>query len=285
MARTKAEIFSIITQDFISKANVIEDYNLVPGQTFEEQFSIASLEYTIFDTIANSIYTHELVVETNVKNSKLQNVDWYKKTALEFLDGLEIIFSDGYFSFNTENITDLDERKIISRCAVSESNDGALVIKVATDNGGVISPLTNAQLDRFINYMNLVKHGGNRLRFINQNSDKLRLTIDAYVDVSIIELSSGKLLNTTSDVYPVKQGIEKYLKNLEFNGAFVPEFLREQLKLEPGVKIPVLTSIEWKYADFDWTNVGDWKVPQAGYFSIDELDLTINYIEYDLAEN
>ena len=131
--------------------------------------------------------------------------------------------------------------------------------------------------------MDLIKDAGNRLRIINQPADLLRITIDAYVDVSIIDLATGKLLNVTEDVYPVKDAISDYLQNLEFNGAFVREFFKNKLQTAQGIMLPILQNVEWKYAAFDWAVVNEWKVPQAGYFKIEAVDLTINYLPYDLA--
>jgi len=55
MARTSTEIKASITTDFISRPEIIAKYDLIPGQTFEQQFSVASFESILFDTIANDI--------------------------------------------------------------------------------------------------------------------------------------------------------------------------------------------------------------------------------------
>lgn len=280
MARDRKSIKKELTDAFIADATIIEAYGLVDGLTFEEQFSLVSVENVWFDNISFAIYNHELIVSQNALKSRPHNLSWYKDQCLNFHDGFELVWMDGQFQYNS---TVTEESKIIDRVAVLESNDGELVIKVATDNAGTIEPLTAPQLGRFVNYLNLIKDAGNRLRIINQPADLLRITLNVYVDVSIIDLATGKLLNVEGDVYPVKEAIDAYLANLEFNGGFVKEFFKNKIQEAVGVKLPLINSIEWKYAAFDWATFGEWKIPEAGYFKIEPADLTINYLAYELA--
>lgn len=280
MARDRKSIKKEFTDAFIADATIIEAYGLVDGLTFEEQFSLVSVENVWFDNISFGIYNHELIVSQNALKSRPHNLSWYKDQCLNFHDGFELVWIDGQFQYNN---TVTEESKIIDRVAVLESNDGELVIKVATDNDGTIEPLTAPQLVRFENYLNLIKDAGNRLRIINQPADLLKMTLNVYVDVSIIDLATGKLLNVEGDFYPVQEAIDAYLANLEFNGGFVKEFFKNKLQEATGVKLPLIELVEWKYADFDWAVFDQWKIPEAGYFKIEPADLTINYLAYELA--
>ena len=62
----------------------------------------------------------------------------------------------------------------------------------------------------------------------------------------------------------------------------VKEFLKNELSLAEGVKLPLIQGLEWKYATFPFAPIGEWKVPEAGYFKIETGDLTINYLPYVL---
>lgn len=280
MARDRKTIKKELTDAFIADPIVIATYGLIVGLSFEEQFSLTSIENVWFDNISFGIYNHELIVSENALNSRPHNLSWYKEKCMDFHDGFELVWLDGQFKYEA-SVTEVS--KIIDRVAVLESNDGELVIKVATDNAGTIEPLSAPQLTRFTNYLNLIKDAGNRIRIINQPADLLKMTLNVYVDVSIIDLSNGKLLNVTEDVYPVEDAIKNYLENLEFNGGFVKEFFKNELQKATGVKLPLIELVEWKYASFDWAEFGEWKVPEAGYFKIEPADLTINYLPYELA--
>lgn len=285
MARDRKTIKKEMTDAFVANASMISLYGFTPGKTFEEEFSEVSLEAILFNIVSYAIYFHEQIVSKNAENSRPHNIPWYQEQAYAFLDGLALVWMDGQFKYNTTGVLDVAERQIVKRCAILESNDGDLVIKVATESAGVIEPLTLPQMDRFKNYMELVKDAGNRLRFINQTADLLQMTLNVYVDIAVVDLATGKLLNTTEDVYPVKDAIANYLANLEFNGAFVKEYLKNEIQKAAGVKLPLIESLEWKYAAFPFEPIGEWKIAEAGYFAILPENLTINYLKYDLATN
>lgn len=229
------------------------------------------------------IWLHEKIVEANAENSRPHNIPWYKEQCLNFHDGLPLVWKDGQFKYDLTGVSDAEERKIIDRVAVLESNDGELVIKIATDNAGSIEPVTAPQLVRFTAYMQQIKDAGNQLRIINQTPDLLKITLTVYVDPLVIDLVTGKLLTVAEEVYPVKQAVDDYLANLEFNGAFVREFLRDKMQSASGVKLPIINDVQWKYSTFPFASINQWKVPEAGYFKIETGDLVINYEAYDLA--
>lgn len=279
--RSAATIKSLITSKFISDPAIIQMYDLQPGATYQEQFSIASLEDILFSQLSSAISIHEGIVENNAQNSRPHTLRWYYSQFTNFLDGLPLTWKDGQFYYDTTNIVDLEERKIIDRCAVLESKNGELVVKVATDQNG-LQPLSAGQLLRFKEYCGLIKAAGNRLRFINLPADNLKMTLTVYVDPSIIDLDTGKLLSVSEDVYPVKKAIDNYLAGLEFNGAFVKEFFRDELQRAEGVKRPLIDVLQSQYLGFPFQDIEDWRIPNSGYFKAIDNNVTIIYKRNDL---
>jgi hypothetical protein len=232
---------------------------------------------------AYSIQVHERIVERNAENSRPHTIRWYREQCLNFLDGLPLAWKDGFFQYDLTNITDADVRKIIDRCAILESQNGELVIKIATENAGVLQPLTDPQLVRFKAYLQQIKDAGNRLRFINQPADSLKINLTVHVDPLIIDLQTGQLLTPplgAGGLFPIKNAIDKYLANLEFNGGFVREFFRDELQKADGVKLPIINNLESQFAGFPLVPIIEMKVPEAGYFAIDNANLTINYVPF-----
>lgn len=285
MARTTSQIKDSITAEYISKPEIIEKYSLLPGLTFNDQFSLVSFDNIMFSIIAFALSIHEKIVETNAENSRPHNIAWYKEKAMEFMDGLDLVWVNGFFAYDLTNVDDAEQRQIIDRCAVLESDSGELVFKVAKDNAGTIEPLSEAELLRFKSYMGLIKDAGNQLRIINQPADLLRVSLTVYVNVQIIDLVTGRLLNTAEEIYPVQDAIDLYLQNLDFNGRFVKSFFQDAVQSATGVELPLVDSVEWKYADFPFATIGEFKIPEAGYFKILEQNLTINYLPYDVEYN
>lgn len=284
--RSQELIKSEITQQFIADPNIIQLYDLQPGLTYEDQFSVASFEDILFSQLSAALSLHEQIVEENAKNSRPHPVRWYKKQCLNYLDGLSLTWvEDQFFYYDTTNINNVDERRIIKQCSVLESNNGELVIKVAKEVNGQLQPLSTDELNRFKAYVRDIKAAGTRIRFINLPADTLKIALTVYVDINLIDLQTGRLLNTAEEVYPVKDAIQSYLSNLEFNGAFVKEFFRDQIQKAEGVKRPLIDLLQSQYLGFPFQNIEDWEVPNSGYYKADDVNVTIIYLKNDLVGN
>lgn len=229
--------------------------------------------------------SHEKVVTKNAENSRPQNIPNYKQMVFDFIDGVPYIHDGNSFVFDLTGVDNVEDRKIIKRVALGESNLG-IIVKVATEVGGVLQPLTVDQANRAYNYIDKNTQPGVGVRLINEPADKLKLDITVYVDPSIIDihLNPGKQLNISGDVYPVKDAINTYLAALEFNGAFVRNYFSRTIEGAEGIKLVTINSIQWKYASLPFQDLGIYKVPYSGYFKIDNVDLTINYQSYAVLE-
>ncbi|MBA4133340.1 MAG: hypothetical protein C0525_01315 [Flavobacterium sp.] len=285
MARTKAQIREEIKASFINNPALIELYDLTPGQTFDEQFSITSVESIWLEQFVDMIYNHELIVSANAANSRPQNLPNFIATVYNFHDGLPLVWKDGQFTYDLTEVENPEERKIVSRCAVLESEDGELVVKVAKLNVTELEPLADVEAERLLFYLNQMKVPGVRIRLINEEADQLKVTLNVYVDPLQIDLNTGRRLNITEDIFPVKDAIKSYLTNLEFNGAFVTNFFERSIQSESGINLAVIELLQHKFAAFDFTDFTAFKVPQSGYFKISDEDLTINYLPYVLVNS
>lgn len=274
-----------MTSNFINRPEVIEMYDLIPGQTFEQQFSVASIESILFDIVAFFIFFHEQIVAKNAENLRPQNLPNFIAAVLNFHDGLDLKWKDGQFQYDLTGVPDAEERKIIDRCAVLESADGELVVKVATDNAGALEPVTSEQLERLSFYLQQKKVPGVSIRLINKEADLIKTTLRVYVDPLMIDLATGKQLNTSEEIYPVKEAIKEYLANLEFNGAFVTNFFTRAIEDKGGINLVAVDSMQWSFDAYPFMDFTDFKVPESGYFKINEENLTITYLSYVLVNN
>ncbi len=285
MTRTLADIRNIMKTRFVENPQLISLYELIPGQTFDQQFSTASLEMIWIESLATSIFEHEQIVSLNASNSRPQNKENFKLAILDYHDGLDLKWKDGQFQYDFTGITDVEVRKIIDRCAVLENNDGELVVKVATDNAGVLSPITTPQEDRLTFYIAQIKVPGVSIRIINKVADNLKTNLRVFVDPLMIDLASGKQLNVTGDVYPVKDALKDYLQNLEFNGAFVTNFMTRTIEDKNGINLVAVDLMQSSFDALPFSDFSDFKIPESGYFDISDANLTITYLPYVLVNN
>lgn len=285
MARNRQEIKAQITGSFMSNPTLAAMYGFELNSSFESQFSLVSFENILFELIAYILMYHEQIVELNAKNSRSHNYNWYRTQGLNFVDGQPLIWKDEQFQYDLSNLNEspISDLKIIKGCAVLPRARGGLTIKTAKKVDEVFQPLSPEELTRFANYMEAIKDAGNKLFFINEQSDDLMLNVTIYVDPLIIDLETGKQLNIDGDVYPVKEAMRNYLNKTEFNGAFVTSKFIDEIQAAVGTQDYEINSIEWKYGANDFAPVGRKQIPYSGHWRIQEANLNIVYEPYSVA--
>lgn len=234
------------------------------------------------------IFQHEKDMMANMKKFRPQNRENLIYEIKNFHDGLPFnwVWDDaehtaGRYQYDLTGVNDADARKVIKQCAIRKGNDGRLVIKITGDG----APIANDAETRAQSYIDMILPPGTVWQLVNKEGDSLKFDLTAYVDPQIIDLTTGKLLNTDQNVKPVEVAVNSYLKNLEFNGAFVRAFFIDKC-IDPtsGVKLVAANSIQWKYDAYPYTEIGNFQVPDAGWFKYLPADLTINYMPYEVVD-
>lgn len=235
--------------------------------------------------VAFAIWLCEKKFANNITNMRPQNIPNMKEAFLNFRYGLDLVWKNGRFEYDLTNVPDAEERKIIKRCSVIESNNEVVVIKIAVDNDGSLGGASPEQEEKFTYYVEQIIQPGVDYRIISKNPDELKMTLTAYVDTSIIDTATGRLLNVTEEIVPMKDAINSYLDNLEFNGAFVKDHFRSAAKLQPGIKLVTIDLLQFKFASYPFQDMPEWREAEAGHYKISDANLTINYLNYALVNH
>ncbi len=223
--------------------------------------------------------THKIEIEELIALNKIHTALWYKGKALDFQFGFNLQESDIYDNTGVEE-SDVIDSKIIKQASVEEVI-GTLKIKVAKEDiNGDLSPLEASEISAFTQYMQLIKDAGTRLDIISRNPDDIKLEIDIYFNPLVLD-AIGQRLDGNNDE-PVKEAIETFLYNLEFNGEFIMTKLVDFLQTVEGVEMPVIKSAETKFAGFSYSEIGETYIADSGYMVLDEAETTINYIAREL---
>lgn len=215
---------------------------------------------------------------------------WYTQTALNYQHGQELP-ETGIYNNTGLTIAEIQAKKIVAKAAVVEgtiNGHGILRIKVAKDIAGVLNPLGAGELSGFAEYINLMGAAGISIAVSSGDADKLRVSYKIYFDPLILN-NLGQRKDGTDDA-PVVNAIKSYLKeknSRDFNGELSIDQLNDVVENVPGVTDVYLQGASSSYAGFSYEdtnsqgNIGpftEFRQPQSGYFKLDELTSSFQYI-------
>ncbi|MWB92996.1 nucleotidyltransferase [Flavobacterium sp. GA093] len=280
MARTKTQIKSEITTPFMANETLSVKYGFAVGASFDSEFSIYSLENILFEIVALAIYLHEQFfdqhkkeVDEKLANEKSGTLPWYRTMALRFQDGFDLVPDQDYFDNGTATPEQIENSKIIKYSAVNEAEDSSrVIVKIAGETAGVLSPITQEQKDAFeLTYMKEIKWAGIQITVINYLPDKLYLIIQIKRDALVLSSTGQSILYGN---YPVNDAIEQFLKELPFDGDLRLSAIVDKLQTVPGVKDATILSAKsaWINPDTDGYEsplpINISTIPVSGYFEI-----------------
>ena len=276
-----------MTDAFISDPEIIVKYELEEGKTFNEQFSVVSLESILFFIVATAIWLfgyklltqHKADITEILYNNKAHKNQWYATLAKRFQFGHNLIPETDEYDNSNLTEAEIEASKIVKFAAAVQPRDKSILyIKIATERGGIKQPLSNTQLTAFRAYLiDEVPDAGVRIEIINAQADDLRLKLDIYFDPLVLDVD-GKRLDGTDDK-PVQNTIRGYISNLSFNGLYANQSLIDRLQTVSGVVISELKEASSRYGAYtEYQPINAKSIPHAGYYSITDQNLILNFI-------
>lgn len=288
MARTTTEIKNQMTTLFMSNQTLADKYGFPLGAVFSDHFSLVSLENIWFEIMTYATYLLELIFDTHKEevdkalyNQKSGTLRWYRTKALAFQYGFNLLVDSDEFDNTNATEALIEASKIIKYSAVNESDDESrVIIKIATEDAGELTPITAEQKESFEEYIAEIRYAGVKTTVINYEPDKLFLNLQIYRDPLVIDSNGMSILNGN---FPVEDAINEYMKELPFDGAFVIQSFVDKLQKVEGVEIAHVVNIETSWIDPTTNGYGaPVSVPvktiaQSGYFKVQTFD-NISYV-------
>lgn len=220
----------------------------------------------------NKAFEEEM--DEKAKLYQVTNLQWYRQITLDFLYGKALVWNDDIMRF--EQLLDEGENsedfKIVDYCAAVKT-PGKVRIKVAKNISNTPGQLTTPEKDAIESYLLKMQGASDVIELVNNVADDIRIEIDVYVDPLLIDKSNGEL--HADGTSPVDEAIDNYLKNLEFNGAFVLTKFDDAIQSAQGVIDIKRVSIESRFGVAAYEDIDVQLIADAGYFKIDSL--IINY--------
>lgn len=224
---------------------------------------------------------HMAEVDKRILELKPHTARWYRSKALAFQYGFQLVQETDKYDNTGVDDTVIENSLIIKYAAVTESDDESrLVIKIATEENGVLAPISVAESDAFTAYIKRIRDAGVKTTIINFLPDRLFLNLDIYYDPLVLD---GEGNNILSGGKTVEEAINAYMKELPFNGQLVLAHLVDRLQQVQGVDIPHINLAETSWIDAEINDYGDAQpitvkqIPVSGYFAVANFD-NVNYI-------
>lgn len=268
------EIFANITaNENLSSLNSNSKVAVFRLFVFVVSFSIWLLE-TLFDT-------HDAEITTKLANQKSGRLSWYKTMALRFQYGFDLETDKDYFVNGDATQEEIEDSKIIKYAAVNESaTEKRVIIKIAGEVSGLLSPITLDQKESFEAYIKEIKWAGTDTTVINYLPDRLFLNIQIKRDALVLNGSGMSIQNAN---YPVNEAIQEFMKELPFDGDLRLSALVDKMQRVPGVIDATLLSAESSWIKPELNGYGTpqpiyiSKVAESGYYEVVTFD-NISYV-------
>lgn len=285
---TTEEIYNKITTEFISNPEVISQYGLIEGKSFNDQFSILNIERIKFFTIAvvmSIVFSFfeqlKLDVYQVLRDMKVHTPNWYAHIAKQFQYGYDLIQNTDQYNNSALTNEQIERSKIVKfAAALSKHNKSMLYVKVATGTLENKKPLSQAQLSAFKSYLNLVQDAGVHIQVVNAPADEILVEMDIYYNPRILN-KYGQRLDGTNDT-PVQNAIRHYVHNLQFNGVYVNAHMTDVVQAVSGVEFPEHKRSASKYGVYtEFRDIDAKELPYAGYYVVKDENLKLNFLPYD----
>lgn len=283
MARTIADIQQQIIDTYVQEMAAI-------GEAVEPTtWSNTSLEKLWSFVVAFCIWVHEKLfdalmqeVRLYIEKMKPHTPQWYAETALAFQLGFPTLPDTWLFDNTGKTAAQIAASKVVKYVAVTEEELPGykmfLRMKLAGANGNELDPLPVDTVTAVREYFNKkAKDAGVKMVFESRPPDAIRMEWDVYIDPTILSATGARL--DGSEPEPVREAILAYMKELPFNGIYVPVAHQDKVQGITGVNIPLIKKVEYKYGNLDYKPVLVEYRPDAGWLRFAQpQDLVINYI-------
>ncbi len=276
MARTTNEIFEAI---LIEKANepVLSEINNSSQTSRWRLFAyIVAKFHNLIELLLDK---HITTVNNIVDNERYGELNWYKKKALLYQHGRQLIPESDQYNNSDLTEAEIETERVVKFANATEDSEGRVVVKVAKGVSGELEPLSTSELNGLKGYFK-IRPAGVHMKFITDVADLLKSVINIQYDPLILD-STGKRLDGTADT-PVLDAINNYLSsNIEFAGEFSNMKYQDAIQSVEGVVIVDVIATFSKYSDFDYEVINSRYRPYSGYMQFSTNDSIINYQPYD----
>ena len=282
MARTIKQIKKSMTDQFIADPTIRDSYGLLESDTFENSFSVVSLESILFGVVASAIYVLEMLFDTfrneiddKIATAVVASIPWYHKICLEYQQGDALTFDENTQQFKYEIID--ESKQIIKFSSCRDFGNGVYILVAAEDADGMPVALSNSILTSFKAYMNERKPAGVIVDVNSYNPDDIQIVMTVQYDPLLINPDGSSTADNS--VYPVENAVNRYLADIVYGGTFNRNKFIDAMQSTAGVVDVVLGEVRTRPSSSSTYAVSmNNNIPSVGgAFKAANLRTTISY--------
>ncbi len=236
MARSIAEIKQTMTNAFMADSTIRERYGLSENDTFDDSFSVVSIENILFYIVAACSHVLEVLfdqfkadVDEKISRAVVASVPWYYKIAKEFQYGDALVFNEAtqQYSYPKE-----DEKKRLVKYVAVRDRGSSVEILASGETGGQPTVLSDDVLTAFKQYLNRVKIAGVILSVRSLPADSISITATIRIDPLVIDRTGTRIEDGS---FVVENAVNAYLRNIIYGGTFNKTKLVDAIQNVEGV--------------------------------------------------
>ena len=236
MARSIAEIKQTMTNAVMADGTVRERYGLSENDTFDDSFSVVSIENILFYIVAACSHVLEVLfdqfkadVDDKISRAVVASVPWYYKIAKEFQYGDALIFNEATLQYGYEQVS--EKKRIVKYVAVRDRGISVEILASA-EAGGQPTVLSDDVLTAFKQYLNRVKIAGVILSVRSLPADNISITATIRIDPLVIDRTGTRIEDGS---FVVENAVNAYLRNIIYGGTFNKTKLVDAIQNVEGV--------------------------------------------------
>lgn len=215
---------------------------------------------------------HSDDIDTRLSAKRPHTLRWYAEESKKFQYGYAMQWMNDNYQYNT---VDLNAR-IIHYAAASEKR-GKVVLKVAKEVSGAMSPLAVQELATFSEFWNKWRDAGVKLEIISQPADQVKIFMTIIRDRLVLDASNNLLREPSMN--PITNAIKAYSKSLEFDAILRLSHLVDAIQNAEGVIDVKLDAAFIRTYNGDWQPINIYSETASGYFELSYSLSSITYID------
>ena len=247
-----------MTNAFMADGTVRERYGLSENDTFDDSFSVVSIENILFYIVAACSHVLEVIfdqfkadVDDKISRAVVASVPWYYKIAKEFQYGDALTFNEATQQYGYEQVS--EKKRVVKYVAVRDRGSSVEIL-ASGETGGQPTILSVRSMP----------------------ADKISVSATIRVDPLVIDKTGARIADGS---YVIEEAVNAYVRKVIYGGTFNKTKLVDAIQNVEGVQDVELHICKYSTDGTIYKEIsGNNYTAVGGSFVTVNLRNTLNYV-------